>query len=218
MTYWIEVAARLIDGMGLSLFLFAVTAATAFPIALLLAVVGRKEKRVGHRILGIYTWLFRGTPLMLQLFFFMYGLPAVGIRLPRFAVAVVAFFLNYTAYFVEIIRAGLESIDRDQAEAAAVMGASTAQTYRYVMLPQAISRQYPVIASELINLIKDTSLVTVIALADVMRIVQEIVSRDFTVSPFVLAAAFYLLFSALIVGIFRRLAAERIPTTPELTA
>jgi polar amino acid transport system permease protein len=209
MNYWIEVLSGLLSGMGLSLCLFGITAVASFPLAVILTIIGRKERPVASRILAGYTWLFRGTPLMMQLFFFMYGLPAVGISLPRFAVAVLAFVLNYAAYFVEILRAGIEAIDRDQTEAAAVMGAGIGATYRLVLLPQAIARQTPVIASELINLIKDTALVTVIALYDLMRQVREVVARDFTVAPFFLAAAFYLLISLLIVRISRLLLRER---------
>jgi polar amino acid transport system permease protein len=86
-----------------------------------------------------------------------------------------------------------------------MMGASSYKTYRYIILPQAIRTQFPVITNEIITLIKDTSLVTVIAISDLMRNVKEIVSRDFTISPFIIASMFYLLISYLIVKIFRYL-------------
>ncbi len=142
---------------------------------------------------------------MLQLFFFMYGLPAIGIVTNRILVALITFSLNYAAYFTEILRAGIESIDKDQEESAGVMGATKLQTFRYVILPQAIRKEMPTITNEVITLIKDTSLVTVIAVSDIMRQVREIVSRDFTISPFVVAAIFYLLFSFVIVRVFRLL-------------
>ena len=142
---------------------------------------------------------------MLQLFFFMYALPMIGIRTDRMMVAFITFILNYAAYFTEILRAGIESLDKDQEESAAVMGATKAQTFRYVIIPQAIRRQIPTITNEVITLIKDTSLVTVIAITDLMRGVKEIVSRDFTLSPFLVAALFYLIFSYIIVKIFRRI-------------
>lgn len=142
---------------------------------------------------------------MLQLFLFMYGLPAIGISVDRMMVAFIAFTINYSAYFVEIIRAGMESLPKDQYESAEVMGASSFQTYRFVILPQAIRIQFPVIANEIITLIKDTALVTVIAVSDLMRNVKEIVSRDFTISPFIVASMFYLLISFFIVKIFRQL-------------
>lgn len=142
---------------------------------------------------------------MLQLFFFMYGLPYIGIYADRMVVAYVTFILNYSAYFIEILRAGIESTPRDQEESAKVMGANKYQTYMHVILPQAIRKELPTISSEVINLIKDTSLVTVIALSDVMRLVKEIVSRDFTVTPFLVAAVFYLVFSFVIVSVFHKL-------------
>ncbi|MBM3909998.1 MAG: ABC transporter permease subunit [Firmicutes bacterium] len=113
--------------------------------------------------------------------------------------AVYGFAINYTAYFVEIIRAGLESIPIDQEESAFVIGASSTYTFQKVLLPQAMRSQLPVFANEWITLIKDTALVTVIAIPDLLRKVREVVSRDFTVTPFFIAAIFYLLFSYLII-------------------
>lgn len=136
---------------------------------------------------------------MLQLFFFLFGLPAMGIAVDRYAVAVYGFAINYTAYFVEMIRAGLESIPIDQEESAFVMGASASYTFQKVLLPQALRSQLPVFANEWITLIKDTALVTVIAIPDLLRKVREVVSRDFTVTPFFIAGIFYLLFSYLII-------------------
>lgn len=142
---------------------------------------------------------------MLQLFFFMFGLPAFGIMIDRMMVAYIAFVLNYAAYFTEIMRAGIESLPKDQEESAQMMGASRLKTYRYVIMPQAIRKEMPTITNEVITLIKDTSLVTVIAISDLMRNVKEIVSRDFTISPFFLAAVFYLFMSFLIIKIFKKL-------------
>lgn len=145
---------------------------------------------------------------MLQLFFFMFGLPALGVAVDRYWVAIVGFAINYTAYFVEIIRAGLEALPIDQEESAFVMGASKAFTFQHVLMPQAIRFQLPVFANEWITLIKDTSLVTVIAIPDLLRKVREVVSRDFTVSPFFIAAIFYLLFSFLIIRLLKTLEAR----------
>lgn len=145
---------------------------------------------------------------MLQLFFFMFGLPALGVAVNRYWVAIVGFAINYTAYLVEIIRAGLEALPIDQEESAFVMGASKAFTFQHVLMPQAIRLQLPVFANEWITLIKDTSLVTVIAIPDLLRKVREVVSRDFTVSPFFIAAIFYLLFSYLIIRLLKSLEAR----------
>lgn len=204
MTYFKEVFKYLVDGMFLSTKIFVVTLICSFILSLLIISIYRINSIVKF-LIRVYTWLFRGTPLMLQLFFFMYGLPFLGIYPNRLMVAYIAFILNYSAYFVEILRAGIESLPKDQEESAKIMGTSKYRTFRHVILPQAIRRQLPIISSEVINLIKDTSLVTVIALSDLMRQVKEIVSRDFTVTPFFVAAAFYLLFSFIIVTIFNKL-------------
>jgi polar amino acid transport system permease protein len=160
--------------------------------------------KASRPVIRLYTLLFRGTPLMLQLFFIMFGLPSIGIRIDRELVAYYGFIVNYAAYFVEIIRAGLEIIPKDQEESAFIMGASAPRTYWSILMPQALRMQVPVFTNEMITLIKDTSLVTVIAISDILRRVREVVSRDFTLSPFFLAAIFYLIVSYLIVLIMRR--------------
>lgn len=204
MDYLIEVAQYLSKGALVSISIFVVTILYSFPFGMILSVAQRKN-RFFLKAIRLYTWFFRGTPLMLQLFLFMYGLPFLGINIDRMMVAMIGFTINYSAYFVEILRAGIESLPKDQFESAAVMGASFPETYRMIIIPQAIRTQLPVIASEMINLIKDTSLVTVIAISDLMRNVKEIVSRDFTISPFLFASGFYLLISFLIVKGFQKL-------------
>jgi polar amino acid transport system permease protein len=198
LNYWLETTRYLWDGAWYSLQLFTITLLIATPLSIFLAAIYR-FLTFTRPIINFYTWLFRGTPLMLQLFFFLFGLPAIGITVDRYAVAVYGFAINYTAYFVEIIRAGLESIPIDQEESAFVMGASSTYTFQKVLLPQALRSQLPVFANEWITLIKDTALVTVIAIPDLLRKVREVVSRDFTVTPFFIAAIFYLLFSYLII-------------------
>lgn len=204
LNYWIETTRYLLDGAWYSIQLFSLTLIISTPLSLGLASVYRFIPMT-RPVLNFYTWLFRGTPLMLQLFFFMFGLPAFGIAVDRYWVAIIGFAINYTAYFVEIIRAGLEALPIDQEESAFVMGASKPYTFQHVLMPQAIRLQLPVFANEWITLIKDTSLVTVIAIPDLLRKVREIVSRDFTVSPFFIAAIFYLIFSYLIIRFLKHL-------------
>jgi polar amino acid transport system permease protein len=202
--YLLETTKYLSTGASVSLRIFFVTLALSFPISIILSMSYRLNPFF-RRLTSFYTWLFRGTPLMLQLFFFMFGLPAFGIMVDRMMVAYIAFVLNYAAYFTEIMRAGIESLPKDQEESAQMMGASRFKTYRFVIMPQAIRKEMPTITNEVITLIKDTSLVTVIAISDLMRNVKEVVSRDFTISPFFLAAVFYLLMSFIIIKIFKRL-------------
>lgn len=202
MEYILETAKYLMNGASVSLRIFIITLALALPFGIILAVLYRANSYL-KRIIAGFTWFFRGTPLMLQLFFIMYGLPAIGIPIDRMWVAYIGFVINYTAYFTEIIRTGIESLKKDQFESAKVIGCKTIPMYRFVILPQALRNVTPVITNEVITLIKDTALVTVIAISDIMRNVKEIVSRDFTISPFILAAAFYLLISYMIVKVFR---------------
>lgn len=190
------------QGALVSLRLFFITLLFSFPLALIL-MFAYKNSKILNKIIKGYTWLFRGTPLMLQLFFFMFGLPVLGIRLDRMMVAYVGFILNYAAYFTEIIRSGVESLPSDQEESGQVMGANQFQIFRYIILPQAIRKEIPTITNEVITLIKDTALVTVIAISELLRNMKEVVSRDFTIYPFFLAALFYLFFSYVIIRIFR---------------
>ncbi len=202
MNEWLQVIYYLGEGALVSLRIFFITLLISFPLSLILIFFYRQSKFLS-KIIKWYTWLFRGTPLMLQLFFFMFGLPIIGVRLDRMMVAYIGFILNYAAYFTEIIRAGVESLPEDQEESGQVMGATQFQVYRYIILPQAIRRELPTITNEVITLIKDTSLVTVIAISELLRNMQEVVSRDFTIYPFFLAAIFYLCFSYIIIHIFR---------------
>ena len=190
------------DGAWYSIQLFTSTLLLALPLSLILAGLYRFIP-LSRPLINLYTWFFRGTPLMLQLFFFMFGLPAIGIPVDRYAVAVYGFAINYTAYFVEIIRAGLEALPTDQEESALIMGASKPYAFRTVLLPQALRFQLPVLTNEAITLIKDTSLVTVIAISDLLRKMREVVARDFTISPFFLAAIFYLILSFIIIRSLR---------------
>jgi polar amino acid transport system permease protein len=205
MDYILQTIEYLATGAWVSTKIFFITLIFSFPLGVVIAVLRKSKSKILSKIISFYTWLFRGTPLMLQLFLFMYGLPSIGISVDRMMVAYIGFILNYAAYFTEIIRAGIESIPKDQYEASAVEGAHIGSIYRFIVLPQAIRKELPTITNEVITLIKDTALVTVIAISDILRNVKEIVSRDFTLSPFVLAAIFYLLFSFIIVKVFRRL-------------
>ena len=180
----------------------------ALPLGLALALARLSRWRALHHAVSGFIWLMRGTPLMLQLLFVYYALPFVpyvGIRLPDFPAAVVAFALNYAAYFAEIFRAGIQSIDRGQYEGAKALGMSYPQTMRRIVLPQMLRRSLPPLANETITLVKDTSLIYVLALNDLLRAARGFVQRDFTITPFVVAAAFYLLMTLLLTWVFQRL-------------
>jgi len=131
--------------------------------------------------------------------------PVIGIRLPDFPAAIVAFGLNYAAYFAEIFRAGIQSIDRGQYEGSKVLGLSYLQTLRRIVLPQMIRRVLPPMSNETITLVKDTSLIYVLALNDILRTARGIVQRDFTTTPFLVAAVFYLAMTLVLTWLFQRM-------------
>lgn len=208
MDYLLRILPPLIDGAGTTLSLFFITLLLSLPLGLGLALARLSRwSALRHAVSG-FIWLMRGTPLMLQLLFVYYALPfvpVIGVRLPDYPAAVVAFAFNYAAYFAEIFRAGIQSIDRGQYEGAKALGMSYAQTMRRVVMPQVLRRTLPPLANETITLVKDTSLIYVLALNDLLRAARGIVQRDFTITPFVVAAAFYLLMTLVLTWVFQRL-------------
>ena len=172
MDYILSILGPLAEGSLVTLQLFLITLLLAVPLGLGLALVRISRFRAASQAVNGYIWLMRGTPLMLQMLFIYYALPfvpGIGIRLPDFPAAIVAFALNYAAYFAEIFRAGIESIDRGQYEGAKVLGFSYGQTMRRIVLPQVVKRILPPMSNETITLVKDTSLIYVLALNDLLR-------------------------------------------------
>ncbi|OJU88386.1 MAG: amino acid ABC transporter permease [Burkholderiales bacterium 66-5] len=208
MDYFLSLLGPLAQGALVTLKLFFITVALALPLGLFLALGRVSHLRPLAAAVNGYIWLMRGTPLMLQMLFIYFALPfvpVVGVRLPDFPSAVVAFTLNYGAYFAEIFRAGILSVDRGQYEAARVLGMNYPQTMRRIVLPQMVRNILPPLSNETITLVKDTSLIYVLALNDLLRAARGIVQRDFTTSPFIVAAAFYLIMTLVLTWGFQRL-------------
>ena len=208
MDYILSILGPLAEGSLVTLKLFFITLALAVPLGLALALIRISRFTVASQAVNGYIWLMRGTPLMLQLLFIYFALPfvpVIGVRLPDFPAAIVAFALNYAAYFAEIFRAGIQSIDRGQYEGAKVLGFSYSQTMRRIVLPQVVKRILPPMSNETITLVKDTSLIYVLALNDLLRAARGIVQRDFTTTPFIVAAGFYLLMTLVLTWFFQRL-------------
>ncbi len=208
MNYVFDILPPLLQGTGVTLQVFLITLLLAVPFGLALALLRISRFRALGRLVSGYIWLMRGTPLMLQMLFIYFALPfvpGIGIRLPDFPAAILAFVLNYAAYFAEIFRAGIQSIDRGQYEGARVLGMTYPQTMRRVVLPQVIKRILPPLSNETITLIKDTSLIYVLAMNDLLRAARGIVQRDFTITPFAVAAAFYLIMTLVLTYGFQRL-------------
>lgn len=194
------------EGAGLTLQIFALTLIFTIPLGMLVALARLSKWRPLSFIVEVYIWLMRGTPLMLQLLFIYYALPIIAdIRLPDFSAALIAFVLNYAAYFAEIFRGGIQSIERGQYEAAKTLGMTYVQTMRRIILPQVIKRVLPPISNETITLVKDTSLVYVLAMNDLLRVARTIVQREFDMTPFLVAGIFYLVMTLVLTKIFKKL-------------
>lgn len=208
MEYVQVIIGPMLEGTVVTLQMFFITLVLSLPLGLLLALARISRFKAVSSTVGVYIWLMRGTPLMLQLLFVYYGLPFIpyiGIKLPDFPAALVAFTLNYAAYFAEIFRAGIQSIERGQYEGAKVLGMSYVQTMRRIVLPQVIKRVLPPISNETITLVKDTSLIYVLAMNDLLRTTRSIVQRDFDTTPFLVAAVFYLAMTFVLTWIFQKL-------------
>ncbi|MCT4633920.1 MAG: amino acid ABC transporter permease [Firmicutes bacterium] len=205
MEYLINIFKFMMKGSGVTLSLYFITQLFSIPLGLAAAVGKVSGNKWTRFLIDVYTWLFRGTPLMLQLFFFYYGLPVMGIRIGGFGSACLTFVLNYGAYYTEIMRSGIEAVDEGQHEACHCLGMSYWQGMLRVIIPQGIRKVIPPLTNESITLVKDTALVAAIGIGDVLRGAKQIVTRDFTIVPFVLAAVFYLAFTTVVVLFFRKI-------------
>ncbi|MBU3155472.1 amino acid ABC transporter permease [Clostridium estertheticum] len=205
MANYIDITSYILKGGLLTIEVYVATIIFSIPLGILGALIKVSSLKILNKVVDIYTWLFRGTPLLLQLFFTYFGLPIIGIKLSPFVAAALTFSLNYGAYFTEIFRSGIQSIDKGQYEAAKVLGMSYRQTMSKIILPQAFKRIIPPMCNEGITLIKDTALLAAIGLQDILRAAREIVTRDFTITPFIIAAIIYLIFTSVVVMAFKKL-------------
>lgn len=185
---------------------YFLTAFVSFPLAVVLSTVYLRKNKVINRAISVYTWIFRGSPLMLQLFFFYYGLfPMLGIQMSAITCAIITFILNYLAYIVEILRGGIESVDSGQYEASYILGYTPWQRAIYIIIPQAIRVTLPSLANEAIALVKDTSLMNVLAITEILLITKQIANRTASITPYIYAFVIYLLLTALTVLVFKKL-------------
>jgi polar amino acid transport system permease protein len=206
MDYVLKILPNMFSGLGVSAQIFALTFVLSLPVGILLSLVRISKLGILRKLAGIYIYIMRGTPLMLQIMFIYYGLPLMlNIQISDFPAAIVAFVANYAAYFAEIFRGGFQSIDKGQYEAARVLGMTYRQTLWHIILPQVLKRVIPPLGNETINLLKDTSLVYILAMNDLMRITRQFVQRDFDITPFIVAAVFYLVCTAILTAALNRL-------------
>lgn len=191
MSYILEILPQLFDGLKLTVLVFVLTLVLSIPLGMLLAFLLRLP--IVKWFVNIYVWIMRGTPLLVQLIIIFYALPMVGLTLPRFLAALVAFVLNYAAYYAEIFRGGINAIPKGQLEAAKVLKLTKWQTVRYVQIPQVMKIVLPSVFNEIITLVKDSSLIYVVGLGDLLRAGKIAMSRDVSLIPIMMAAMIYLI-------------------------
>ena len=197
----IELMPQLLQGFGTTLKIFILTLIMSIPLGLIIAL-GRISKLGFIRwITGIYVLIMRGTPLMLQIIFIFFGLPLLDIGISRFPAAILALVLNYGAYFAEIFRSGIQSIDKGQYEGAYVLGLSNKHIFFRIILPQAFKRILPPVSNEIITLVKDTALIYVVGLDELLKVGTIALNRTASLFPLVMVGAIYLLFIGLLTKI-----------------
>lgn len=185
----------LIPGIKVTIPLTLLSFALSLVLALFLAIVQIADVKVLKQFSKLYIWIFRGTPLLLQLFIIFFGLPSIGIMLDAFPAAVIGFGMNLAAYNAETIRASILAVPEGQTEAAYMVGLTYPQLMRRVVLPQAMRIAFPTLFNNLISLLKDTSLASSITVVELFTTAQQIAAR--TYEPFALyseAAVIYLIF------------------------
>ena len=193
----------MLEGLTTTLQVFTFTLIFSMPLGICIALCRLSKVKLVRDIAQFYIWIMRGTPLLLQLVFVFFGLPIAGISFDRFTAALIAFVLNYGAYFGEIFRCGIEAVDAGQYEAAEVLGLTPGKTFKRIILPQMIKMVLPPVANEVITLVKDTSLVYVVGLGELLRAGKIASNRDASLAPLVVVAIFYLLLTAVLTKIFK---------------
>ena len=203
MKYYLDCLLFLLEGLWMSLKLWGLTSLIAVPIAMLLAVWKTSGPVFFKKLIGFHTWFWRGTPLMIQVFFMYYAVPFLGLPLSSFTAALITFIFNASAYHTEIFRAGIESVGPGQYEAARVLGLNRRQTMFRIIVPQIIKRVLPAACNESIAIFKDTALIAAIGMGDLLRQAHEIVSRSVRIFPYFIIFVIYLLVSWGIIRTFK---------------
>lgn len=206
--YFISILKPMLEGAQATILLFLIAIIVSIPLGFLLTLIARSSVKPLAYLANAYIYLMRGTPLLLQLLFIVFGLPLIPVIgeylvLDRFVAACLGFILNYAAYFAEIFRGGLLAIDKGQYEAAQVLGLNRWQTMRKVVLPQMFRIALPAVANESVTLVKDTALLYAVAVPELLHFAQTAVNRDFTITPFLLAGVIYLLITLCLTIFFK---------------
>ena len=206
--YFISILIPMLEGSKMTILLFLIAIVLSIPLGFLLTLAVKSSFKTLSWLAQIYIYVMRGTPLLLQLLIICFGLPMIpGIGqylvLDRFVAACLGFILNYAAYFAEIFRGGLLAIDKGQYEAAKVLGLNKWQTMTRIVVPQMFRIALPSLANESVTLVKDTALLYAVAVPELLHFAQTAVNRDFTIMPFFVAGAIYLVMTLLLTVFFK---------------
>ncbi len=194
--------------MGVTVSIFLLTLLFSIPLGLPISLARMSKNKVLSFISGIYISVMRGTPLMLQIIV-IYFLPFYGFGINvtagyRFIAVIIAFSLNYAAYFAEIYRSGIQSIPKGQYEAAQILGYSGVQTFVRIVMPQMFKRVLPAMTNEIITLVKDTSLSFAIATAEMFTMAKQIAAKEASLMPLMAAGVFYYIFNFIVAIICKK--------------
>ena len=192
---------QVLEGLKVTMEIFLLTLILSIPLGVLVALGRLSKIKIINKLTGFYVLIMRGTPLLLQIVFIFFGLPNLNIVIDRFPTAIIAFTLNYAAYFGEIFRAGISSVDIGQNEASQVLGLSKKDTFFRIILPQAFKTILPPIANEIVTLVKDTALVYVIGIDELLRVGKIACNRDSSLLPLLIIGIVYLI----LIGIFTKI-------------
>lgn len=192
---------QVLEGLKVTMEIFSLTLILSIPLGVLVALGRLSKIKIINKLTGFYVLIMRGTPLLLQIVFIFFGLPNLNIVIDRFPAVIIAFTLNYAAYFGEIFRAGISSVDIGQNEASQVLGLSKKDTFFRIILPQAFKTILPPIANEIVTLVKDTALVYVIGIDELLRVGKIACNRDSSLLPLLIIGIVYLI----LIGIFTKI-------------
>ena len=194
-----------LDGLKMTLTLFFIIGISSIPLGFLIAVIRVYGPKWLGFLIQIYVFIMRGTPLLLQLMFVFFGLPLIGITLDRFSAAVLAYMINYAAYYAEIFRGGITAVPKGQFEAISVLGIGKVRGFFKIIIPQVTKIVLPSVGNEVIALVKDTSLVYVIGLGELLRAGQIAANTYASLVPFLAVGIVYLSVTAVITVLLNKL-------------
>ncbi|QQK07715.1 amino acid ABC transporter permease [Miniphocaeibacter halophilus] len=205
--YILNIFKELSKGFSTTFLIFLLTLILSIPLGMIIYFLKHSKNKIISSITKIYITVMRGTPLMLQLMFVFYGpFYIFGMRSPdRFFAVIVAFVLNYAAYFAEIYRGGFKSIDKGQYEAANILGLTKWQTYKNIVIPQVFKNSLPAMTNEIITLVKDTSLAFAISVTETFTLAKSIANRDSNMLAFLAVGIFYFVFNYLVEKIMNKI-------------